>query len=477
MKTKTLLSISLFTFSFFLILSLTGLDSPDKKFLIVTMHSGVDTTSLNYSRMKDSLGMNGWHRYGSWFTGDQIDADTSFLAPRVRYRVDQNNQRDLRTVFGRRITDYLAWGQRSDYQCEQISAGQPYWFYSYNTSLQNSWIQDVPDSCQIVKRCLVNTTSPGSNAAYIVQGLKANREQANRYWTMWQSDSLSDWYVKPRIRIPTGLPNSTPVCRIEILNWDGDTVKSVNLTAENFKDGFGNYDGNYMEDFYFPSNPGVLSTIKIDSSKLCPGELRKKFWDWRSTNDTNTIKTDFRVYWYGLCDMWIDRIRVENEQARLLFEDPFKVERIKSEVNSAMLDYDESRPNDFYLEEFEFNTTPCIRRVREIIEEQSQGKLTLIANLNLDLYNAHVPQYNNNRFTGDDFMKYFVDSSGIKKIAVTHYFLEGFPHPSDRNSKNPVTLPVYSVFPTVDYDPGKGLLTYKKQFILIIKCNSFTFVC
>ncbi|MBK9335014.1 MAG: hypothetical protein IPM96_22080 [Ignavibacteria bacterium] len=128
--------------------------------------------------MKDSLGLNGWHRYNQWFTGDEINGDTTEIFNRVKYRVEQNNTRDLRTVFGRRITDYSAWGQRSDYQCENVTEGQPYWFYSYYNSATSSWIQDIPDSGQTVKYCKVDTSNPGGDSGYIVQGLKptANRQ-------------------------------------------------------------------------------------------------------------------------------------------------------------------------------------------------------------------------------------------------------------------------------------------------------------
>ncbi|MBK9331258.1 MAG: hypothetical protein IPM96_02380 [Ignavibacteria bacterium] len=160
--------------------------------------------------------------------------------------------------------------------------------------------------------------------------------------------------------------------------------------------------------------------------------------------------------------MWIDRIRIENEQAvKLFYDDPTEL-FIRSEVQSALLDYDETRPNNFYLEEFEFNTTPCINRVREIIEDESQGRLTLITNLNPFLYNFAVPHHKTNRFTADDFKRYLLVDGGVKKVATTLYFLEGFVDTTYRESYNPNTLPVYSVYPTVSYSPANGLLAYKE---------------
>ncbi|HQY21982.1 MAG TPA: hypothetical protein PK294_14665 [Ignavibacteria bacterium] len=465
MKKKILLSFVLMTISFLMFISLTGIDNPDEKFLIVAMHSGIDSTSANYSRIKDSLGMNGWHKYNQWFEHDEITSDISFLSPRVQYRVNENNTKDLRTVFGRRITDYTGWGQRSDYQCEVIPYGNDYWFYSYDTSVINTWINDIQDSNATVKYCDAIESSPGSHASYIIKGLKANREQANRRWTPWQSDTYSSWYIKPKIRIPTGLSPNTLVCTIEILDWDGTIVRSVVLKANNFeRSSLSPYQGNYLDEFYFVPNQNA-SPIKTDSTELCPGSNLKDFTNWGDTNAI--IKTDFRVYWHGECDMWIDRIRVENEQAIQLFQEGGDADlRIRSEVSSALLDYDPSRPNHFYLEEFEFNTTPCIKKVREIIEEESQGKLTFIANLNPYMYNFHVPNYVSHPFTADEFKKYFIDPTtggGVKIAAATFYFLEGFEDTptTNRFSKNPNTLPVYQAFPNLDYNPGKGILAYK----------------
>ena len=255
-------------------ISLTGTDNPNEKFLIVAMHSGIDTNAINYTRLKDSLKMNGWHKYNQWFYGDEITSDTSFIAPKVRHIVNENNIRDLLTVFGRRITDYTGWGQRSDYQCESIPYGNDYWFYSYETSVINSRIHDIPDSNSIVKFCDAVESSPGSHACFIIQGLNANREQSNRLWSPYQTDTLSSWYVKPKIRIPTGLSSSTQVCRIEILDWDSNTVRSIVLKAENFGNININYDGRYMDEFFTdPQLSNPPTPIKIDSSKLCPGSF------------------------------------------------------------------------------------------------------------------------------------------------------------------------------------------------------------
>jgi len=293
-----------------------------------------------------------------------------------------------------------------------------------------------------------DTNNLGNNAGYIVKELKANREQSNQQWGTISGDHYREWYVKPKIRIPIGLPNNTAVCRIEVFNWDSSMIRSVEITVKEFKDQNNNYDGQYMDEYYFEPNTNILSAIKLNPGEICPGP-QKEFWNW---NDVR-IKTDYRVYWYGQCDMWIDYVRVENLQAKQLFEDPFINAKIVSEVKSAMLNYDDMRPNNFYQEEFEFNTNPCRKRVVEIINSVSEGKLTLMPNLNAELYNCVVPHYELNAFTASDIEKYLIDYANLKILVPTSYCLEGSEdanhYPTSlysRASLSPNTLPVMTAY-------------------------------
>ena len=184
----------------------------------------------------------------------------------------------------------------------------------------------------------------------------------------------------------------------------------------------------------------------------------KKFYDWQ-----DTIKTDFRVYWYGECEMWIDRIRVEDLPAKQLFERKSELmNQITTEINLAASNYDPlfPIPNNFYNEEFEFNMTPSTQELSKIIDSVSQSKLTLMVNINMDMYNVHVPHYEK-IFDPADFKKYLLDSSKIKIILPNPYYLEGWEDTDEGiPSKNPNTLPVYSHWPGTGYDKSKGLLTY-----------------
>lgn len=432
------------------------------KFLIAAMHSGYDNTPDAYKRFSDTMKMNSWHKYNDWFPGDTIDGDPNVIATGVTNRLTQNNAKDLRTVFQRPITTYAAYGQRSDYQCEKISFGADYWFYAYDTSVVSSFANDVSDSGGIVKHASLNGNGPGVWEGYLVKNLRSNREQCNK-----KIGHLLDrykWFLKPRMRIPIGLNDTTKVCRIEVVDWNDTVRKSIELTARNFRANDSIYAGNYMDKFYIQ---GVLSAIELDTNDICPGPAKDPY-SWKN----DPMKTDYRVYWYGQCDLWIDYIRLEDEPARRLYEGELNTQ-INAEVNFAKANFNPEHPNYFYQEEFEFNHSPCIKKVNEIIESVSGNELTFMVNLNVEMYNTVVPfYYDSSRFFyADDIRKYLVDYADIKILIPTTYDLEGYrndlshyPNTLDsRASLSPSTLPVYSQpgNSNLSYDSSKGLLAYK----------------
>ena len=84
--------------------------------------------------------------------------------------------------------------------------------------------------------------------------------------------------------------------------------------------------------------------------------------------------------------MWIDYVKVENEPAHQLFTGIWD-QQIREETDIALSNYDPSNPipNNFYIEEFEFNIVDAMKYVNTIIKERSNFKLSLMVNLNLAL--------------------------------------------------------------------------------------------
>ncbi len=218
--------------------------NPGKQLLITAMHTGfnpLDTcleefSPSGYALMKDTLHFNAWHRYGKWFCYDDVFGDLNVVSQGITNTLFQNDQRNLRTIFDRPISRYVCYGQRSDYQCEQIDFGDDYYFHSYESSVTNSYVSDITDNTIFgngakVKFCSFNGGSPGAWSGYIVRDLISNREQCNRVIDHTRDDKF-DWYVKPSIRIDTAFANNpsnqdVKVCRIDLIDWNGDTVKKV----------------------------------------------------------------------------------------------------------------------------------------------------------------------------------------------------------------------------------------------------------
>ena len=453
----------------------------DNQFILGAMNMGLNGS--NY----DALKLNAWHSYTSptqgWpgITGDNYLENASVYGPKVIEYINTNrNTYGQRTIMDRPKTEYLALGQRSEYQCEteDYLANDDYWFYTYNTVSDNV-SRNYTDNTTFgggakVRYCRTsNSTNDGNwvnSAGYVVKDLKSNREQASKICGSWQAnDDVWSWYVMPKIRIPVGLPNNTPVCRIQILNWDGDTVYAKTIFAGNFKNTQNPYDGRYLEEFYpDPNSADPPEDIEIPAGDICPGPSRN-FHFWQTTGP-DAVHTDFRVYWYGNCDMWIDYVRVENEPAHQLFN-PNPSQNwdadIVDEVNLALTGYNTQNPipNLFYQEEFEFNCLPSIKYLNNLIMAGSQNKLSLMVNFNYSLFRIHIPNWWEHEFTASQLKGFLADGSGGLKTLVTgSYPLEGWAggefddaprgNADNRKSYHPPTL--YSG----NYNKDEGILSH-----------------
>ena len=365
-----------------------AIEVPDKEFIVGIYDNAWDL----FKNYNDSLSLNLWHKYtgplSGWIysdiagyvdTSDKYYNPPSYYEDRVTGQIESNYAGGKRTIMDRPKLAYLSAGQRSDYQAEKINRYENnYWFYSYDTSvIINGVIEDVTDnspygSGERVKYCKADTSNPGGNACYILKGLRSNREQAYINDDDYYSDGIYSWYIMPRMRIDSNVAkyaDTTSVCKIIVKNWEGNTIKSEIIIAKMFKDS-GLYNGNYID---FSSNDTLL---RISSGwEFNPDSY--DFGDW-----SIPCHIDIQVYWYGLCDLWIDRIRVENEPARRLFSGNFNSD-LQAEVLFSMENYNSYKPapNYFFVNEFQFNQLPCIKYVNEQIKKYNPDmSVSFVAN-------------------------------------------------------------------------------------------------
>ncbi len=425
--------------------------------------------------LKDTLKLNTWHKYSGYFTGgwihsvyggeihDSIFTDSSLYYDGIKSLMANNYEdKGLKTIMDRPKISYLAWGQRSDYQCEKTIADADYWFYTYTTHDSGNFHDSVDNSIhgdgEKVRYCQPNPGNPSLNSGWIVKDLKANREQINRGWNYEQNDDSHEWYVLPRIRIDSSFAANPgnfnkPVCKIIVLDFNENTIKSVTLKISNFKKTIDSiYHGNYLEE-YFPQT-GDTNLIISPGGKFNP--------DSAFVGNGN-CKVDFRIWYYGECAMWIDRVRVENQVAHDLLNGYYEQsgrEWIRWECNLAL-----ENPNyirNFYIEEFEFSAIPCIKYVNEKIKQITDNQLSLMVALNYDLFRVHTPLYPDHQFTASQINKYLIQEAGLKTYFSNVYALEGWEgnettdyyHLNRQRSHHPSTL--YNG----NYNSSTGILSH-----------------
>ncbi|MBM4159073.1 MAG: hypothetical protein FJ216_09915, partial [Ignavibacteria bacterium] len=459
MKTK------LFSIPVLLLISLISIyfKSPDydsynkKKSLENTLITSSDTLpfiigaydlgNLKDYKKIDSLRFNGWHWYltkGSWSTILQKNVPLGWylndtllgnpnLVDSVKLLLDSNNLHGLQMFMQRPATVWLCYGQQSDYQFEEQLSNNELSFYSYKIhpdTVSSDYQETYINGEEIRGRvCSLYTNKAG----YVATGLIANREQVNfdnRHYP-GNGDYEREWYIKPRIKIDTAdaIANKN-VCRIEVFNYRDSLIKSIEIKGENFIDEYYIFRGPYLDWFYrLPPESQIIDISLIFNPYKD---------DWMNKE---SCKVDFRIYWYGECNMWVDRIRVEDDRAYNLFDSTALHYICYHQMidNEAYLAATNTSPARFYLDEFEFNHIPCIKYVSRKLKEKTiqYGKEVPFTVYNgMGFYGAHTQE---GWLDFNPFQKYFLDSVNIREYNYGSYpFAYRDP---DLRTKIPNTLP------------------------------------
>ena len=325
-------------------------------------------------------------QYATWLPNGYLQGVTHFL----------NSWHDSvntpNTAFYRSSKiDRPCFGQRSTYQVEDNStmiAQRPGYGYVISETGQNE-----NDSNVRVKNCIIGRDEPNK---YIAKQLYENNEQTNvitrkdggftYYSDRKRVGDNFRWYVKPRMRIDSALANNPnnwnkKVVRVEVFNYDSVLIKSQDILVSNFLVNNNHYNGDYVEMYKFPFSTYLLSVL---GEEIATNNIDTSAY----YTPREKSRVDYRVYWYGEVNVWLDYVRLDDEWAHFLFTDPFGTlpitvnkykfgEKIRSEVlalsNQEGFGY-------FYFDEFYYNSIPCVKEVlRQIKEYNSSTGIVVIS--------------------------------------------------------------------------------------------------
>lgn len=444
------------------------------------LYSSSYRTTVQFGNYSD-LGINMMQSYGSSKDIDLTHHDGGFKDPAGSYDYivggyitewgQTSGTRGL--IIEREKIKRGAYGQQSDYQAEMTNPQNYRPGYGYeNTSGQTyteTWQGESVSGRQMCINC--PETNP---AGYIVKDLFENREQVDRNKPItpvnpdngWNSAYyFSDvktpgynWFIMPRMRINTSDANIIPpkkVVTIEVIAFDGSLKKSIDIFTDNFKNN-GQYNGEYRESYYNQLTGNPLDLF-LTGSDINSGNTTYDAMG-RSVNMEES-QVDYRVYWWGDVDVWLDRVRVQDEWAHFLFypdleqaprQYDFKA-KLEEEINDSCIGGNQYFGYT-YSDEFEFNTLPCIAKVNEYIK-QVNSNCGHVVEVNTSL----IRNYSGlrNPPTYEELFEYFYTSNAIKDIL----FMYQYPFGHIKTQSSPDTYTILPLPPGLplpsEHSPGQ----------------------
>lgn len=317
---------------------------------------------------------------------DAVSTYKSNVETRMQYWETESGLNSM--LYAREKVRRPCYGQTSRYQLEYTTANlgtvKPGYLYE-NTSgsvYAETWQGETVNGRK--------SGTAGSAGYWMAYNLYENREQVNRPGGGHLHSDTKDfggaytdyrWYVKPRMRIDSVFAKNNPNLPVVALitkNFMGVTLDSVVITCRQFLVFTGGnffYDGSYKELFDFPGSPTIypLSVIAAD---LADGATT----DYRGFCDNVAgSQVDYKIYWYGEVEVWIDYVKVEDEWAHFLLNDPLDNKpgndwqfhtKIQEEVEEIS-----TLPGFgyFYIDEYEYNHLECIAAVESLVKQYNNN--------------------------------------------------------------------------------------------------------
>jgi hypothetical protein len=230
---------------------------------------------------------------------DDVHVADNFVNSIIEHKLTEKEQAER--------LEYLSTGSTKIYECESD-------FENIGTGLVIVDTSAFGKGAKVVY-CKAGTDKPG----YVVSGMiKGNMisDQKNK----WSNASMHQWYIRPRMRIKqnliypilAGLTDrnwETEICRLEVVNTEGKVVREVEYSGKDFFE-------KHLEDecimYYSGNYRDRRSWMELNDSVVV---ISGKLLNPKARINLSKSRLDFRIYWYGITDMWIDYIKVENETA------------------------------------------------------------------------------------------------------------------------------------------------------------------
>jgi hypothetical protein len=335
------------------------------------------------------LNFNGVHMY-DWGSRKLGEFAMPLTSPQINYMnwlIDTANASGLATVFERRNIAMPCYGQRLVYEVPLYSGDSltNFGFCYRHTDANVASLKT--DSGRTVLHASLDVTAehPVPNEpGWLCRDIYENLQHTDLYYFI-QSADTAWWYMKPEMRINPAvfsIDDSTPVLSLVSYGFLGNRIDSHVIRVRNFRDyPDTTYSGQYKNHFDFSQEPSGYN-LSVSGSLIDTAGLN--FGRPEAGKSVDDCKVDFKIYWYGLVDVWFDKLTVDDWIANDLFNgvnDDF----IKTEVEEFGNSIDV-----FFVDELVYSQYPCyryvqdsVRRYNSVLSRNAKMSYALSTNLNI----------------------------------------------------------------------------------------------
>ncbi|HAY35171.1 MAG TPA: hypothetical protein DCY06_13660, partial [Bacteroidetes bacterium] len=264
----------------------------------------------------------------------------------------------LKTFTARQNIEKYCYGQRLIYEVSSGGSTTINDGFCYQTIMPDTY---TTDSGRTVLHAIPSQQQ--TSGGYLCKDIYENLQHTDLY-DFVQLDGFT-WHLKPMMRIPKNIfsnTDTTKVAAVIVKNYSGSTIDSIIIRINNFKDVDTTYSGKYLDTYSF-SQQDLLITSGSSQTGLGAG----RDGDFRSW--VNNCKVDFGVYWFGEVEVWFDKMTVDDDRARRLFDPTSSEIPIDSLIRQEANELGSHAANfSFFVDEVTYSNNPCINYVDSVLK-------------------------------------------------------------------------------------------------------------